>query len=394
MIGSDTRGTEAARYLRNYSREVDAHANLLRQQTAAAYYALSHLVNALGALPGRKALVYVSDGLPMRPGEELYYAVAEVTRHEMLDLTAVDSTEARDASLAVRSAGLDALGDMAGGRRGSRRSSNSAPDDLQTLASLANASQVSFYTIKPQGEIGGMPPELAGEAAALYTPQLRSIRENNLGDTLRVMASETGGVAVVGSDIEGLFGRVKEDFSSYYSLGYSPKHSGDGKLHKIKVKVKMRGVRARYRTSYIDKPVDAKLADSTSAALLLELDDNPLGISLAALKALSAEKKGEWIVPVAVTIPLDGVTLVQQGGVFACDAQLYVAARDAEGKTAPVQGMMLRIEVPSLEAARGQSYTARFNLKLREGAQRVAVGLVEPIAGTASFVGQDLDVGG
>lgn len=34
--------------------------------------ALSDLVGSLAGMPGRKALVYLSDGLPMRPGEDLY----------------------------------------------------------------------------------------------------------------------------------------------------------------------------------------------------------------------------------------------------------------------------------------------------------------------------------
>jgi VWFA-related protein len=392
MVGSDTRGTEAARYLRNFSREIDAHADQLRQQTAATYFALSHLVNALAALPGRKELVYISEGLPMRPAEEMYHAVGEVTRQETPDLASEDSQEARDTSLDMQSAALGALSNTAGGRRRSGRGKGS-PDDLQALAALANASRVSFYTLKAPGEIGGMPAEVAGEAAALYTPQLRSIRDRNLGDTLRVMASETGGVALVGSDIESLLQRVEADSGRHYSLGYTPKHSGDGQFHRIKVKVRQRGVKIRYRTGYLDKPVEAKLADRASAALLLGRDDNPLGIELADAKARPAANKGAWIVPLWILIPLDRITLAAQGNLHIGDLQIFVAARDVRGDAAPVQGMSLRIEVADLEASRGQSYTAQLNLELREGPQRVAIGLADPAAGTASFVSRDLVVG-
>ena len=33
------------------------------------------LTDALAGLPGRKALLYVSDGLPMVPGEDLFHAL-------------------------------------------------------------------------------------------------------------------------------------------------------------------------------------------------------------------------------------------------------------------------------------------------------------------------------
>ncbi len=75
------------------------------------------------------------------------------------------------------------------------------------------------------------------------------------------------------------------------------------------------------------------------------------------------------------------------------DLQVLVAARDAQGDVAPVQGLSLRIEVSDHEAASGQSYTVQLNLELLEGPQRVAIGLADPLAGTASFVSRALVVG-
>src|SRR4029077_17408685 len=39
---------------------------------------LTVLVNSLSGVPGRKALLYVSDGLPVTPGEEVFQFLAEI----------------------------------------------------------------------------------------------------------------------------------------------------------------------------------------------------------------------------------------------------------------------------------------------------------------------------
>ncbi len=394
-IGSDTRGNESARYLSNYARQVDIHADRVRGEVQGVLFAVSHLVNALAAYPGRKALVYVSDGLPMRPGDELYFAMQEAASRLQPDFRQTDSADARQADINNRSAALGALSAGVEGSRDAARRGESPAQGITELAALANAGGVSFYPIKVLGNLGGVPAELEGDAAAIYTPQLRSVREANLSDSLRVMADSTGGSTAIGADITALLRGAEADLSRYYSLAYAPPHAGDGKYHQIKVKVRRKGARVRYRTSYVDKPVPAKLADRTSAALLLGLDHNPLGVAFAAGNAQPGPEAGQWIVTVVLRVPLDRVALVPSGGLHASDLQLYIGAEDLEGRTAPIQGGTLRIEIPEAEMERlaGRTHDARLQLLLREGPQRLALGIVDPVAGKASFVSRDLVIG-
>ena len=97
-----------------------------------------------------------------------------------------------------RSAALGAISAGVEGGRGAARRGEAPAQGITDLAALANAGGVSFYPIKVLGNLGGVPAELEGDAAALYTPQLRSVRETNLSDTLRVMADSTGGSAAIG----------------------------------------------------------------------------------------------------------------------------------------------------------------------------------------------------
>ncbi|MCZ6725737.1 MAG: hypothetical protein O7A98_00095, partial [Acidobacteria bacterium] len=325
--------------------------------------------------------------------EELYEAVMETIRATQPNFVDQSDDEAVDADIRARSGALSAL-DSPGRPR--RSKAGAAPNgDLMMLTALANASGVSFYAYKAQGNIGGVPPEFAGDAAALYTPAFKSVQQSNLAETLRVLADQTGGQAIVGGDLEVLMMQARADFSGYYSLGFRPDHAGDGQFHAVKVKIRGRGLKGRYRTGYVDKPLAVKVADRTSTALLLGVDDNPLGLRLAVGVARPGEREGEWLVPVTVDVPLSEVTLLREGDTYVLDAHFYIAARSAAGDLAPVQEGILRIEVPAseIERARGEVHSTRFELALREGEQRLAIGFVDPVAAISSFVSRDLVVG-
>jgi len=73
---------------------------------------------------------------------------------------------------------------------------------------------------------------------------------------LRKIAEETGGgyFELKGTtDLNSTFTRVANELHSQYVLGFSPDKL-DGKLHKIEVRVKQTGLKARTRKSYIANP--------------------------------------------------------------------------------------------------------------------------------------------
>jgi VWFA-related protein len=385
--------------LATFSRQINAQAEEIRQQNLATFVAFGHLVNALSPLPGRKAVVYVSDGLPMRPGTELQEATQAAFRDlEIRDPATASSHDSRQAQIDQRSGALDVLSGSvpSRSRKGGRGSASpgQGPDGLLELTAMANAYQVSFYTLKPVSDYGGMAAEFDGDLGRLLTPQLQGVREQNLAETLEVLAGDTGGLSMRGTDIESVIDRARGDFRNHYSLGYTPAHEGDGRYHQIKLKVRGKKLRARYRGGYVDKSIEARIADRTTAALLLALDDNPHGIRLSTAAPEPAAENGQWVVPVEIEIPLAALTLVDRGEMMIGEAQLFVAVRGMDGRTAPVQAMDLRLEVPnSGEDPRGQSYTARFDLGMRSGVQRIAFGLLDPRTEVVSFVSKEVLVG-
>ncbi len=392
---SPARSDDTARHLSSYSSAVRSYADRVGQQTGSVLYSISHMVNALGALPGRKALVYVSEGLPMRPGEEFLVAAHDVARN-LGAPEGLEGNEARHASVNNRSAALGLLSDAgsAAGSRDKRLDRKSGPGGLRQLTATANANRVSLYTLKSDSFAGGVPAEFAGDVGALLTPGMQSSREANMFETLQLMAAHTGGDARSGTAVDNLMERARHDLRELYSLGFSPTRAADNEFHELDVKVKRKKVEVRARNGYVDKTIGAKLADRATSSLLLGMDDNPHGVAvqLGAVRDASDADQVEAIL--VLEIPMRDLVLAEVGGVWSTSTQLFVAARDAQGAAAPVQAMGLRIETDeSLDERPDQVFRGQLPLLLRRQSQRVGIAFVDPNTGMASFVSTDLELG-
>ena len=331
---------------------------------------LKKLADSLAGMPGRKAVVYVSDGLPMIAGQDVFYAIQNKYGEQS---TSVTKTLQFDVS---------------------RR--------LNELAAQANANRTTFYTIDAAGlrVYESTTAEVRGHATGAGMTQIvESVRFSNLQSTLQLMAEKTGGMAVINTNtFMPALERMARDFNSYYSLGYTPSHFGDGRYYRIEVKVKGRkDLTVRHREGYRDKSVEARMNDGTIAALNFSFDENPLGVSLS-FGLPKRRDDGFFLVPVEVKIPLGKLVLVPREQTQSEDARvrLFIAAIDSNGSTSDVQNLPLPISVPKADVAAAQNkhYTYSVNLLMRSGEQRVAVGVRDDIAAQASFVSRGLSVGG
>jgi hypothetical protein len=243
---------------------------------------------------------------------------------------------------------------------------------------------VSFYSLKTDVGEGSTPAEMTEDVRATVTPQILETRNRNLAASLREMAEDTGGGFAFGTGAEDLHHRARSDLGGYYLLGFQPEREADGAYRKLEVKLRRRGSSVRHRAGYVDKPPAARIADRTTAALLLAHDDNPLGVELAIGPSAPGPSEQLRLVPVLVTIPLDFLDGLPDA-TSRVPATLYIAARDPEGRTAPVQELPIELDRESEESRQ----TTGFRLLLREGQQRVAVGLVVPSAGVSAFLSGD-----
>jgi len=344
----------------------ESHAESVKSDLAFTIDALRELVSSLAGLPGRKAILHVSDGLPMIPAEDVFYAVDQGFRQTGA-LTRVYSFDT------------------------SRR--------FEELAAHANANRVSFYTVDASGlqvyssaDAQTFQSDRAGGAALIDR-----IRIQNTQASLRLLADETGGKAILNTNrVLGPLEDVAKDFRTYYSLGYTPGHSGSGRYYSIEVKLKHKDgdLVVRHRAGYRDKPAETQMSDGVLAALKFPYYSNPLDLTLT-FDSGSPREDGNVLVPVKVRVPMRSLTLVPRGSEYQANAKLYLAAMDEQGWISEVQETDLPIRIAQAELGErlDQDYVYTVQVLLRSGAQKIAVGLRDEIAANNSFVTGMVQVG-
>lgn len=359
------RQREAYQYLRSYVQSTTVH---LRRSMEA----LGSVVRSLAGLPGRKAILYLSDGLPKRPGEDLYQVFADafaVSGMQMPRAGPLD--EPIDPSVEMLQEDQSHL--------------------FSSVIQEANAGQVTFYTIDARGGAGAsslpadQPDLTIGNAGTVALDQLRT---QTFQEPLLDLAVATGGTAVLNAfRIRESLEDVHSDLESYYSLAFRSRHGGDGKYHRIEVRTKRPGLRVRHRAGYFDKPEVVRVADRTFSSLLLGLGKNPLGVEL---EFGPAERKGlrRYHLPVLVRVPLAQVTLLPNGAAHEGRLRFYVAVRDEEGGLSEVMDFEYPVVVPAaeLERARGRELGFLRTLEVRPGVADVAVGVWDELSGADSYV--------
>ncbi|MBI4888224.1 MAG: VWA domain-containing protein [Acidobacteria bacterium] len=118
--------------------------------------------------------------------------------------------------------------------------------ELAELTRAANRANATFYTIDPQGLVAG--PDLDQEVeTAEWQDHLRETQ-----NSLRVLAEQTGGIAVVNqNDFDKALKRIDAETSDYYVLGYYSNNPDPLKrTRRIEVKTARGGVQVWSRTSY------------------------------------------------------------------------------------------------------------------------------------------------
>jgi VWFA-related protein len=170
------------------------------------------VIDAVGELPGRKAIVLVSEGF-------------------VLFGSVVDGGLVRDA--------------------------------MRMIVDHANRASVVIYAVDPRGLVVTFPGASEGggaNAASLAAQRGAGLRATQ--DGLRYVAAETGGFAVVdNNDIPGAFRKVMEDQAGYYVVGYQPDAAtfAPGSAHEfrnVKLKVVRKGLRVRARAGFYGIPTE------------------------------------------------------------------------------------------------------------------------------------------
>ena len=119
--------------------------------------------------------------------------------------------------------------------------------EMREVFNAANRSNTAIYAVDPRGLATG---EFDINENVGLQRSNESLRQTQ--DTLRVLADETDGRAIVNrNDLGRAMKQIVTDSSAYYLLGYNSSQAPqDGKFHEIKVRVNRSGVQVRARKGY------------------------------------------------------------------------------------------------------------------------------------------------
>jgi VWFA-related protein len=225
----------------------------VRYRAHVAFSTVNDLLNNLNSVTNRrKALIYVSDGYDFNPFQDSRlglmdasspFAQNEMRRNER------QSTE-------DGGSGNDPLTNQ------QKQSEVFADADLARelgeMTRQANRSNVTMYTIDPRGLVG------MGDIDEQVDPQQWNEYVRKSQDSLRVIAEETGGIAVVNqNDFSKALKRIDAETSDYYVLGYYSKNPDASKRRRqVEVKVARKGSSTWFRKEYVLKPPPANSSSS------------------------------------------------------------------------------------------------------------------------------------
>ena len=118
---------------------------------------------------------------------------------------------------------------------------------MSELTRAANRANATIYTIDPRGLVGG--PDLNQRVDTVEWQNYVTRAQ----DSLRVLAENTGGFAVVNrNDFGPALKRINNETSDYYMLGYSSTNLDPTKRRRrIEIKAKRPGLTVYHRGEYV-----------------------------------------------------------------------------------------------------------------------------------------------
>jgi VWFA-related protein len=322
--------------------------------------ALADFIESLTGLSGHKLLLYVSDGFPMRSGEDVYFVLKEKYGSESVGMQdyAYDITR-----------------------------------QLEGLAAGANANGVTIYSLDTSG-LAGQSSTSAASASGVLTSMIDTVERKNCQNPLLFMSTQTGGRAIVDTTRIGqALGSITGDYRNYYSLGFHPAPDSAGDETKIKVKVRGRGLKLRYRRGVREVTPEHRMEGAIHACLLYGYRTNPLNLGLD-LGTVEEAGKGTYLVNCKVTIPYDRLTFIPDGKGSEALVRLFIAVEDDQGVLSPIR----EISVPIRSSGDGENlredaHRYEMRLLMARGRQTLVVGVLDDVSCLTSFITLACEVG-
>lgn len=335
---------------------------------------LADLVTTLSGVPGRKAVVYVTDGLPQRPG----ISVLDYLGNELC-------SDLRP------SAPSETMAEMVQYDESSR---------FNRFSAHANANRVTFYGVDAAGVRDASPDISLDNPSRRPSSRNANLRSMNAQSGLHLLARETGGKALINAnDLSILLDDMTDQLAASYSLGFVSEERRPGEVRQISVLLAPgagKGRRIEYRRTFRDKSLDERLAERLLSVAYLGNAENPLEASIDFGGTKLLEKKIHELT-VGVSLPADSVPSLAGGNGASPGASTrlrlwLVAVEDEKGARTTVRQKTIDVGGAAGVAADDGRYRVEVAMNLPEGNYLVAAGIRDERTGLTSLIREPVSV--
>lgn len=306
----------------NYERALGYARNYVGAEQNDVLYSLkslSALIEYLTGIEGKKILIYVSDGLPLNPGEEVFAFLDQ----------AFSKYQARSEAL-----------------------NYDVTQFFKELTEKCNANEIALYPINAQGleslvlsadKDSGWNIYARGGGMVKPTSRVKN-------DALKLMADDTGGLAVLNTnDIESGLKKIEGDLQFYYSLGYRSPHREDDKYHQIQVKLK--GVEEKYdvrvRKGYTQVSAENKIKEAVFSRLFLHRQYNPMRVMVQLMPLEPRPGSDRLCLNIKLLIPIKNLTLLPREKDYIGQIKVYIVLMDSKNDISPCHELTEDIVIPA-----------------------------------------------
>jgi len=327
---------------------------------------LNAFIDNLPGIEGRKILIYVSDGLPINPGDEAFSFLSQ--------------------AFPRRNARIEAM-------------NYDATRIFKELTAKCNANEISLYPINARGlddmnlsadKQGGL--NVYRQGSGMVRPGSRV-----QNDALKLMAEDTGGVAILSTNaVEAGLERIRDDLLFHYTLAYRSLFRGDNKYHSIQVK--LTGVKGKHdvrvRRGYKQGSPEQKIKDAVFSRLFLKRRYNSLGFTVQVLPTVPKPMSTMFRLTLKLLIPIRNLALNPVGENYTGQFKVYAALKDSEGRISPLHQLMENVNIPAkdYEIARKSNYPYLVEMFVEPGKYTISLAVTDVFGATTGYYQLDKSI--
>lgn len=267
----------------------------------------------------------------------------------------------------------------------------------EEVAAYANSAGVSIYPIFPEGveQVVFADPEerarrdvimIRGVAqrrdADRWQQDLQKLgRSGNvlLNETVAIgeLARRTGGVAAWGqTDVVRLVDAIRSDLSNYYSLAFRiPPGGAEGRPRRLAVKAKNSSYAVRTRSDYVEKNDAMRMRDRVRTAMYTPLRSEGMPFDVVLGEPRRAGRR--YRIPVELRIPVGALESLIGGEMRSGTFNVYAAAGGLLGIMSDVIERSQAFEITDSDADKARAAVIKYEFELQSDARadRVTIGI-------------------